>query len=84
MGDGSGGEVELAHQLDHAVDAHARAGFAVDIHRLRRTVEDHHRVHVSDVVEGDDGKSASDVRVAPDDAPHVDSQGKRLDARAGN
>jgi hypothetical protein len=70
MSDGSG--VELAHQLDHAFDAHARAGFAVDIHRLRRTVKDPHRLHVSDVVEGDDGDSASDVRVAPDDAPHVD------------
>ena len=57
MSDGSG--VELAHQLDHAFDAHARAGFAVDIHRLRRTVEeDPHRLHVSDVVEGDDGEIA--------------------------
>ena len=72
MSDGSGREVELAHERRHAVDAHAHAGSAVDIHRLRRTVEDPHQFHVSDVVAGDDGESASDVRVAPDDAPHVD------------
>ena len=72
MSDGSGREVELAHQHDHPVDAHTRAGFAVDIHRLRRTVEDPHRLDVSDLVAGDDGEGASGVRVAPDDAPHVD------------
>jgi len=70
MSDGSGREVELAHQREHAVDAHARAGFASDILQLRRAVEDPHRVDASDVVTGDDGERASDVRVATDDAPH--------------
>ena len=40
--------------------------------RLRRAVEDPHRVDASDVVTGDDGERASDARVATDDAPHVD------------
>ena len=72
MSDGSGREVELAHQRHHPVDAHALAGSAVDHHRLRRAVEDPHRVNASEVVTGDDGERASDVRVATDDAPHVD------------
>ncbi len=71
MSDGPGREVELAHQLDHAVDAHALAVSVVDHLRLRRAVEDPHRVDASEVVTGDDGERASDVRVAPDDAPHV-------------
>ena len=72
MSDGSGKEGELAHQRHHSVDAHALAGSAVDHHRLRRAVEDPHRVGASNVVTGDDGEGASDVRVAPDDAPHDD------------
>ena len=81
MSDGSGREVELAHQRHHPVDAHALAGSAVDHHRLRRAVEDPHRVDESNVVTGDDGEGASDVRVAPDDAPHDDraKSGKRSD-----
>ena len=81
MSDGSGREGELAHQRYHSVDAHALAGSAVDHHRLRRAVEDPHRVDESNVVTGDDGEGASDVRVAPDDAPHDDraKSGKRLD-----
>ena len=50
----------------------------------RRAVEDPHRANESNVVTGDDGEGASDVRVAPDDAPHVDRvmmSGKRSDAR---
>ena len=79
MSDGSGREVELAHQRHHPVDAHALAGSAVDHQRLRRAVEDPHRVDESNVVTGDDGEGASDVRVAPDDAPHDDraKSGKR-------
>ena len=72
MSNGSGREGELAHQGHHPVDAHALAGSAVDHHRLRRAVEDPHRVGASNVVTGDDGEGASDVRVAPDDAPHDD------------
>ena len=81
MSDGSGREVELAHQRHHPVDAHALAGSAVDHQRLRRAVEDPHRVDESNVVTGDDGEGASDVRVAPDDAPHDDraKSGKRSD-----
>ncbi len=72
MSDGSGREVELAHQRHHPVDAHALAGSAVDHNRLHRAVEDPHRVDDSNVVTGDDGKGASNVRVAPDDTPHDD------------
>ena len=81
MSDGSGREVELAHQRHHPVDAHALAGSTVDHHRLRRAVEDPHRVDASEVVTGDDGERASDVRVAPDDAPLDDraKSGKRSD-----
>ena len=41
-------------------------------HRLHRAVEDPHRVDESNVVTGDDGEGASDVRVTLDDAPHDD------------
>ena len=56
-------------------------GSAVDHHRLRRAVEDPHCVDESNVVTGDDSEGASDVRVAPDDAPHDDraKSGKRSD-----
>ena len=81
MSDGSGREVELAHQRHHPVDVHALAGSAVDHHRLRWAVEDPHCVGESNVVTGDDGEGASDVRVAPDGAPHDDraKSGKRSD-----
>ena len=83
MSDGSGREVELVHPHYHPVDAHALAGSAVDHRRLRRAVEDPHRVDDSNVMTGDVVEGASDVRVAPDDAPHDDraKSGKRSTAR---